>query len=117
VNCHGNYGEMGLQVCDVESFSSFDLLTRALHVAADRIDGNRGMATRIGNIMHRMGWKKRRITESGERIYRYFRPRAAKALVRHDLTDATGGPDADHVQLLGVPGLQSGAAPQAHCGV
>jgi putative DNA primase/helicase len=92
VNCRGNYGDAGLEVRDVESFSAFDLLTRALNVPADRIDGNRSMATRVGTIMHRLGWKKRR-DATGERNYRYYRPRAAQAGQGGD-TDATGGPDA-----------------------
>lgn len=93
VNCRANYGEAGLEVRDVESFSAFDLLTRALNVPADRIDGNRSMATRVGTIMHRLGWKKRR-DATGERNYRYYRPRAAQPVGQGGDKDATGGPDA-----------------------
>jgi len=93
VNCRANYGEAGLEVRDVESFSGFDLLTRALNVPADRIDGNRSMATRVGNIMHRLGWKKKR-EATGERNYRYYRPRAAQAVGQGGDKNATGGPDA-----------------------
>lgn len=98
VNCRANYGESGLEVRDVESFSAFDLLTRSLNVPADRIDGNRSMATRIGNIMHRLGWRKKR-DATGERNYRYYRPRAAQAGQGRNDQDATGGPDAQAAEL------------------
>jgi putative DNA primase/helicase len=93
VNCRTNYGESGLEVRQVESFSAFDLLTKSLNVPSDRIDGNRSMATRVGNIMHRLGWKKKR-DSTGERNYRYFRPRAAQAEAQGDDKGAAGGPDA-----------------------
>lgn len=90
---------------DVESFSAFDLLTRALNVPADRIDGNRSMATRVGTIMHRLGWRKRR-EATGERNYRYYRPRAAQPVGQGGDKNATGGPD-----------VQAIAEPEAHCEV
>lgn len=105
VNCRANYGEAGLEVRDVESFSGFDLLTRALNVPADRIDGSRSMATRVGNAMHRLGRKKKR-EATGERNYRYYRPRVAQPVGQGGDRSATGGPDA-----------QATAEPEALCEV
>ena len=71
----GNYAESGEQICDVESFTAYELLIRCLNVPVDRIDGARAMATRVGTAMHTMGWEKRRDPD-GARLYRYWRPKA-----------------------------------------
>lgn len=69
-------------------FTSAQLLTECIRVPADRIDGARSMATRIGMIMHKLGWKRERQT-SGKRLWYYVRPAAEGAA----LTDsAAGGP-------------------------
>lgn len=86
-----NYGESGLTVREVESFTSFDLLTKCLMVPQDRIDGGRQMATRVGIAMHKLGWEKRR-DATGSRLWRYWRP-AAKPVDRADgLVGDAGGP-------------------------
>ncbi len=72
-----NYGESGLEVREVESFTAHDLLTKALNVPTDRIDGGRQMATRVGIAMHKLGWHKKRDAEGTPRLYRYWRPKKA----------------------------------------
>ncbi len=54
-------------------FTSFVLLTKALHMDPERIDNNRSAATRIGNLMQRLGWSKRR-QPTGRRDWVYVRP-------------------------------------------
>lgn len=68
------YGETGNRICDVEHFTSHELLVRALNVPTDRIDGGRQMATRVGIAMHKLGWDKRR-DATGARLHRYWRPK------------------------------------------
>ncbi len=87
LDCKAAYGETGLEVREVESFTAFELLTRCLMVPQDRIDGGRQMATRVGIAMHKLAWDKRR-DPGGARVYRYYRPKAAKAGV-----GPSGGPD------------------------
>lgn len=58
-------------------FTSQEVLTGAFNVAIDKIDGNRGMATRLGNLMARLGWSKGRRT-TGKREWIYLRPAPAK---------------------------------------
>ena len=53
------------------------MLTGAFNVAIDKIDGNRGMATRLGNLMARLGWSKGR-RSTGKREWIYLRPAPAK---------------------------------------
>ncbi|MGV8823982.1 VapE domain-containing protein [Methylibium petroleiphilum] len=69
----GDYSDVGLRVCDVDRFTTHELLTRALNVPVDRIDGARQMATRVGTAMHRLGWEKDR-DSTGPRLHRYYRP-------------------------------------------
>lgn len=71
-----NYGETGLEVREVERFTAFELLTRCLNVPMDRIDGNRQMSTRVGQIMHKLGWARDRDTKP-PRVWFYQRPKAA----------------------------------------
>jgi putative DNA primase/helicase len=61
------------EVSEVENFTSHDILTRALGVPQDRIDGARQMATRVGIAMHKLGWSKHR-DATGARLWRYWRP-------------------------------------------
>lgn len=61
------------EVRELQSFTSNDLLTKALGVPQDRIDGARQMATRVGIAMHKLGWVKRR-DATGARLWRYWRP-------------------------------------------
>ncbi|GAB1389857.1 MAG: hypothetical protein AMXMBFR78_11330 [Rubrivivax sp.] len=90
LDSRANYGESGLEVREVQSFTSFDLLTKGLNVPMDRIDGGRQMATRVGIVMHRLGWEKRRDSE-GARVWRYWRPTKKAAAGK----EASGGPGAD----------------------
>jgi len=61
------------------SYTSSQILTGALHVPADRIDGARQMATRVGIVMRKLGWAKVR-DAAGARLWRYVRPRADAAV-------------------------------------
>lgn len=90
LDCKAAYGETGLEVREVESFTAFELLTRCLMVPQDRIDGGRQMATRVGIAMHKLAWDKRR-DPGGARVYRYYRPKAAKAGIAG--VGPSGGPD------------------------
>lgn len=57
-----------------DEFTSFDLLTRAIGMDCNRIDGTRSAATRIGMLMQQLGWPKRR-RSGGLREWVYCRPR------------------------------------------
>jgi putative DNA primase/helicase len=57
----------------VNEVTGYDLLTQAIGMDTERIDNNRGAATRIGNLMQRMGWIKRR-RSTGLREWVYCRP-------------------------------------------
>lgn len=72
------FGESGLEVREVDSFTSIDLLTKCLMVPQDRIDGGRQMATRVGIAMHKLGWHKHRDAK-GARLWRYWRPGCSPA--------------------------------------
>lgn len=104
LNSDANYGEAGLVVREVQSFTSYELLSKCLQVPPDRIDGNRQMATRVGIALHRLGWVKRRDGGSG-RGWRYTRPQAED----RGSTGAAGGPgasggDGHHEALDAMPG-------------
>lgn len=73
VNSAAKFGEGFKEVHEVESFTTHDLLTACLGVPSDRIDGSRQMSTRVGIIMHKLGWLKRRDAH-GPRLWRYIRP-------------------------------------------
>lgn len=60
------------------SYTSSTILTGALHVPADRIDGARQMATRVGIVMKKLGWAKVR-DAAGARLWRYMRPKETAA--------------------------------------
>jgi predicted P-loop ATPase len=57
----------------VNEFTTFELLRDALKVPTDRMDGNRSMATRVGVLMSKLGWQKKRHS-SGRREWYYARP-------------------------------------------
>ncbi len=59
--------------------TGYQLLTKAIGMDPERIDNNRGAATRIGNLMQRLGWPKRR-RSTGLREWVYVRPDAAEDL-------------------------------------
>lgn len=61
-------------------FTSYALLTKAIGMDPERIDGNRSAATRIGNLMARLGWPKRRqgTGSEGRRDWVYVRPEPAR---------------------------------------
>lgn len=59
-----------------KEFTTLQILAEALGVTKDKIDGNRGMATRVGNIMAKLGWSKDR-QSTGARAWVYVRPARA----------------------------------------
>jgi len=70
-----------------KSFTVSELLLKACMVHPDKIDAGRSMATRIGIVMHKLGWVRRRDT-SGHRLWRYWRP----APPEDGSADEAGGP-------------------------
>lgn len=95
------YGDSGEQICDVENFTSHELLTKALHVPTDRIDGSRQMATRVGIAMHKLGWEKRR-DPTGARLHRYWRPSAKRPEPEASAPAAQSGGDGVPEELYGA---------------
>lgn len=71
------------------SYTSSQLLSGALHVPADRIDGARQMATRVGIVMRKLGWGKVR-DATGARLWRYVRPKPAEQVNLHEVMQASG---------------------------
>ena len=60
-----------------QKFTVTELLIFALKVELNKIDGNRGMATRIGNLMAELGWERKRDSKAdknGRRNWAYYRP-------------------------------------------
>lgn len=102
VDSHAKFGDTLDEVCDVDSFTSHELLTKAIGVPMDRIDGARQMSTRVGIAMHKLGWEKWRDT-APPRLWRYWRP-GSRAKTR---TPATAG--SFNEQAAGVP-AQGGEA-------
>lgn len=58
-------------------FSTAQILKGAIQMAADRMDGQRSAATRVGNCMKKLGWAKRRGTQDDRRPWVYVRPESA----------------------------------------
>lgn len=77
----------GLDQRMVRSFTVSDLLMKACMVHPDKIDAGRSMATRIGIVMHKLGWVRRRDT-TGHRLWRYWRPSASESVASGE----AGGP-------------------------
>jgi putative DNA primase/helicase len=82
------YAESGLEICEVDNFTTHELLTRCLMVPTDRIDGGRQMATRVGIAMHKLGWEKKR-DAAGARVWRYWRPEKRKPAAVEAAASAT----------------------------
>lgn len=57
----------------MKDFTVTDILLGAMKVEINKIDGNRGMATRIGNLMSELGWVRKR-RSYGRRDWAYMRP-------------------------------------------
>ena len=62
-----------LETASTAKVTTTDVLRDCLKVEAAKIDGSRSMSTRIGNVMKRLGWHKRR-EPSGKRGWYYARP-------------------------------------------
>jgi putative DNA primase/helicase len=96
VDSAARVGDSLEEACQVESFTSYELLTKAIGVPMDRIDGARQMSTRVGIAMHKLGWEKRRDT-APPRLWRYWRPKrrptGTTPAPAHSLADeVAGGP-------------------------
>lgn len=63
--------------------TTMDILVGALGVKAEKVDGTRSMATRVGNIMAKLGWKKKR-QPTGLRLWGYAPPAEAKSTEEDD---------------------------------
>lgn len=59
-----------------KEFTSKDILVGAFEVELSKVDGNRGMATRLGNLLAKLGWGKGR-RPTGKREWVYLRPAPA----------------------------------------
>ena len=57
-----------------EEFTTFDILTGAIKMATDKMDGQRSAATRVGNVMAKLGWIKRKGSKGKTRVWLYVRP-------------------------------------------
>lgn len=87
-----NYGDEGQEIRAVERFTAFELLTKCLNVPMDRIDSNRQMSTRVGQIMHKLGWPRDRESKP-PRVWFYKRPKAGQQqLGPGPAQQASGGP-------------------------
>lgn len=64
----------GPEQLTTECFTTAEILMKACMVHPDKIDGARSMATRVGIVMHRLGWEKRRDAR-GLRLWKYWRPK------------------------------------------
>ncbi|WP_454674856.1 VapE domain-containing protein [Achromobacter pestifer] len=60
-----------------KQFSTAEILKGAIQMAADRMDGQRSAATRVGNCMKKLGWGKRRGSDGDHRPWVYVRPVSA----------------------------------------
>jgi len=74
----------------VNAFTSYELLVGALNVSTEKVDGNRSMATRVGNLMAKIGWRKAR-RSTGRRDWIYLRPAQAQLSAQSE----TGGEECD----------------------
>lgn len=91
LDSNANYGETGREIREVERFTAFELLTKCLNVPMDRIDGSRQMSTRVGQIMHKLGWVRDREPKP-PRVWFYLRPRKGSAAGSGPAQQASGGP-------------------------
>lgn len=73
-----------------KEFSTAEILSGAIRMAADRMDGQRSAATRVGNCMKKLGWGKRRGSAEGFRPWVYVRPAAS--------TSESAPPGGSHVE-------------------
>ncbi|MDO9106165.1 MAG: VapE family protein [Methylovulum sp.] len=60
--------------CQTNEFSTFDILTGAIKMPADKMDGQRSAATRVGNCMAKLGWAKKHARKGVRRVWVYLRP-------------------------------------------
>lgn len=63
----------------VNEFTNLKIITEALSMKLEKVDGNRGTSTRVGSIMHKLGWQKTRVSKGGKRDHYYSRPEADRA--------------------------------------
>lgn len=89
-----------------KQFTSFELLTKAIGVDGERIDNNRAHATRIGNLMQKLGWPKRR-RSTGLREWVYERPeRPASTASSAASAPASNPPSDDSIEAPAAVALR-----------
>jgi predicted P-loop ATPase len=71
-------------------YTSLDLLVGAIGVEVEKIDNNRGAATRLGNLMAKLGWRKDR-RSTGRREWVYVRPWAVESAPAPAVSHGAGG--------------------------
>lgn len=74
--------------CQTNEFTSFEILEGAIGMAKDKMDGQRSAATRVGNVMAKMGWSKRRGERNKKRAWLYVRPESERFTVSASHTSA-----------------------------
>lgn len=77
----------------VNEFSTAEILLNAIKMPADRMDGQRSAATRVGNLMKKIGWGKRRGSAGGTRPWVYTRPEDQRMPTAPSGSSFKGGDD------------------------
>lgn len=73
----GAWLQAGGQILTNE-FTSWEILSGAINMPTDKMDGQRSAVTRIGNCMSKMGWQKKRGEKNGQRLWLYVRPESQR---------------------------------------
>jgi predicted P-loop ATPase len=88
----GSVVEIDRRVIAVDEIDVSTILKDCLNVPVDRIDGSRQMSTRVGIIMHKLKWGKRRASVGdGSRTYVYVRPERQSSATK-TVPHVPGGP-------------------------
>ena len=74
-------------------YSTADILQGAIKMPPDRMDGQRSAATRVGNLMKKIGWGKRRGSAGGTRPWVYTRPEDQRLVGSTSGSTFTGADD------------------------
>lgn len=67
----------------IDEFTTMEILEHGVSVRSDKVDGNRSMATRVGSIMAKLGWEKKR-EATGARRWLYRRPCGRNTITQTD---------------------------------
>lgn len=69
--CNGQLDVGGGRPCEQDFLTTGDILAGAIHVPANQVD--RAKQTRIGHVMHSLGWRRRRVPVGESRIWAYVK--------------------------------------------